>query len=186
MTYSHRLSSLKRSSASLTAPCSFTAPRVSAVRLVSLYRSSLFPVSIVKKLTRSLTCYVEDTPLAQMWAGVRTLRYADVRCLPLFLFPLLSLSLPYSLPTRSLQHPPPSISLHSSLVRSRRPLDPPRLPPERALTSLLPPHLTSKQGPDEVHLDQLGRAELKRVPVVKTRHEKIIAAEAKRGRESKL
>ncbi|GAA5943818.1 hypothetical protein JCM10213_007725, partial [Rhodosporidiobolus nylandii] len=57
----------------------------------------------------------QDTPLAQMWAGVRTLRYAD--------------------------------------------------------------------GPDEVHLDQLGRTELKRVDAVRAKYAKIKAKEEQRARE---
>lgn len=59
-----------------------------------------------------------------MWAGVRTLRYADVR--------------PLSLPLSS----------------------------SRSLTLV-------KQGPDEVHLDQLGRTELKKVPEIRAKHERF-------------
>lgn len=38
------------------------------------------------------------------------------------------------------------------------------------LTFGLPPRL---QGPDEVHLDQLGRTELKRVPVVREKYARV-------------
>lgn len=65
-----------------------------------------------------------------MWAGVRTLRYADV-----------STSVPL-LPLR---------------LRSRL---------------LIPPD-ASTQGPDEVHLDQLGRTELKRVPAVREKYARV-------------
>lgn len=89
----------------------------------------------------------EDTPLAQMWAGVRTLRYADVR-------------------------PSPSRSSSPSRPRARTSTDP----------SL------SLQGPDEVHLDQLGRTELKRLQVVQDKYNKIDNKEKnlRGGKHSKL
>lgn len=62
-----------------------------------------------------------------MYAGVRTLRYADV-------------SLSFA----------PSMTCAGDLTRHAR-----------------------TQGPDEVHLDQLGRTELKRVPTVREKYARV-------------
>lgn len=75
----------------------------------------------------------QDTPLAQMYAGLRTLRYADV-----------------------------SSVYRGSFHLARRSLD------------------RFSQGPDEVHIQQIGERELKRADQLKAR-----TAEAKR-RETAL
>lgn len=55
-------------------------------------------------------------------------------------------------------------------------------PPLRRRASLIPPVLPSRasltlvaahQGPDEVHLDQLGRTELTKVPAIRAKHERF-------------
>ncbi|GAA5856793.1 hypothetical protein JCM8547_008847 [Rhodosporidiobolus lusitaniae] len=84
-----------------------------ALREIGMAKA-IVPRAVLKVIDRAMQLHgaegiCQDTPLAQMWAGVRTLRYAD--------------------------------------------------------------------GPDEVHLDQLGRTELKRVPVVQGKYRKIRAKE---------
>jgi acyl-CoA dehydrogenase len=68
----------------------------------------------------------QDQPLAQMWAGLRTLRYADVR----------------------------HAIVHSVCLAHAH-------------------FLYHFQGPDEVHMLQIGRQELKRVPDLNARTKKI-------------
>jgi acyl-CoA dehydrogenase len=79
----------------------------------------------------------QDQPLAQMYAGLRTLRYADVS------FLICVIDLP---------------SLISPL----------------------------SQGPDEVHLQQIGKQELKRVPELQARNAGIKQRETQLMREAKL
>jgi len=100
-----RLSFPTSSAKSSIVPCNCTVQRVSVVRLYSLYTlKRVYTQSLILLLVVSLK--IEDTPLAAMWAGVRTLRYAD--------------------------------------------------------------------GPDETHIANLGKMELKRVEEVRARHERMI------------
>lgn len=109
MVVTHRLSFLKPSFASLTGPCSFTVPKEFAVRRLFLFLSILFLSRA--QADAGVVNAAEDTPLAQMWAGVRTLRYADVSFLsfpspflPRYLSPMFRPFLPPSLSSSSPRH----------------------------------------------------------------------------------
>ena len=98
------------------------------------------PSMALKVVDRAMQVYgaegiCQDTPLAAIYAGLRTLRYADV-----------SVSL--------------DIFLIDMLMKWRL------------------------QGPDEVHIQQIGKAELKRVPMLVERTQGIKKRSEKLMRES--
>ncbi|GAA5909633.1 hypothetical protein JCM6882_008448, partial [Rhodosporidiobolus microsporus] len=93
-----------------------------ALREIGMAKA-IVPNAVLQVIDRAMQLHgaegiSQDTPLAQMWAGVRTLRYAD--------------------------------------------------------------------GPDEVHLDQLGRTELKRVEAVRAKYEKVKRFEQEKEGRAKL